>query len=579
MIKPDFGIWFILIALLPWGLRIISRRIPYKRTSLDWLIAVFLVTTWIGYWAAYDKATAWNKAWLIMTAVLLYYALVAQPEKNWSRLTFLIFCGAICISGYFFLTHDFIAAPRKLELVNRIGSWLMGFRPRTGWAPIHPNYVAGLAAITAPFILYNVRNGGSIINRRTIPFYILVLIGLGIIFSALIMTTSRGAVMAIVSGLGIWLLWQVVRLNGIRNRVRIDALFPSSVLIYLSVVIAFIYFGPANSGNTLSGNYYYGNGGRLELLSRSFYLLWDFLFTGGGLGAFPGLYSHYLLNIPFFNVPNSHNLFLDVAIETGLFGGLSYALMYLASIWLVSKSLIKAKTIRAITINGILLFSLIVAVVHGMVDNYLFNGNGTILSLFLVALAMLATQGKHLGQPATLKLDFRIAGIGLLFITLLFVLFSKNILSAWYANLGSVMMSQVELEEFPNSGWTGSSIASSLEDAENALRSSLQFDSNNRTANQRLGMIAMVTQNFESASQYLETAYHVAPGHRGIVKSLGYCYVWLGEMEKAEQILLRIPEAREELDVYIWWWGTQGRTDLSDKASTMHFELESSAIQ
>jgi len=567
MIRPDSGIWFILIALLPWGLRIVAGRFPFKRTSLDWLIAIFLVTAWVGYWAAYDKATAWNKLWLIVTAVLFYYALVAQPKENWYGLTILIFCVGVGISGYYFLTHDFIVAPRKLEFVNRIGSWLMDIRPQTGWAPIHPNYVAGLAAITAPFILYPVLETRGGISRRTVPFYIFFLIGSGIIFFALIMATSRGVVLAIVSGLGVWLLWRLMHLNGIRNRIKIDALFPSIVLIFLFVIIVFLFIGPAKSSSIFSGNYYYGDGSRAELLSRSLYLLWDYPITGGGLGAFPGLYSQYILNIPFFNVPNSHNMFLDVAIELGLLGGLSFVLLYLASIWLVSRSIEQEKTNKTPMLNWILLYSLTVAVVHSMVDDYLFNGNGTFLSLFLVALSVLVTQGKYLNKPVASNLYRRIFAIGLIVMAFTLVFYSKNIISVWDANQGSVLMSQVELDGFPNNGWAGPAIVSNLSDSEIVLRSSLQFAPNNRTANQRLGMISMLRQNFESASEYLETAYKVTPDHRGIVKSLGYCYVWLGDLEKAELFLSRIPEAQEELDVYIWWWDTQGRGDLSGNAA------------
>jgi hypothetical protein len=28
-------------------------------------------------------------------------------------------------------------------------------------------------------------------------------------------------------------------------------------------------------------------------------------------------------------------------------------------------------------------------------------------------------------------------------------------------------------------------------------------------------------------------------------------------------MLAEIPEAEQEMSVYIWWWGTQGRPDLS----------------
>jgi hypothetical protein len=427
--------------------------------------------------------------------------------------------------------------------------------------------VAGLAAITTPFILYPALEFRKKIDWHVVLFYSFALIGLGIVFFALVMATSRGAVMAIASGLGAWLLWQFLNLDGIRNRIRNDAFFPSIVLIYLCGIIAFLYIGPANSGSLFSGNYYYGDGSRLELLSRSLYLLWDYPITGGGLSAFPGLYSQYLLNIPFFNVPNSHNMFLDVAIEMGLLGGISFALMYLVSIWLVSRALTQKNRNSTQVLNWILLFSLIVAVVHGMVENYLFNSNGTILSLFLVAFSVSVTQKEHSGKPAISKSYRRIAGLWLVVLVLLIFLFSKNIVSTWYANLGSVLMAQVELDGFPDKGWAGPDILSEMDDAENALHSSLQFAPNNRTANQRLGMIAMLRQDFESASEYLETAYQIAPDHRGIVKSLGYCYVWLGDFENAALLLSGIPEAQEELDVYSWWWDTQGRGDLSDNAA------------
>jgi tetratricopeptide (TPR) repeat protein len=140
-------------------------------------------------------------------------------------------------------------------------------------------------------------------------------------------------------------------------------------------------------------------------------------------------------------------------------------------------------------------------------------------------------------------------------------------------------MSQVELDGYPNSGWAGSKIVSRLVDAEAALRSSLQLNPSNRTANQRLGMISMLRGDFLSAAAYLEKANQEAPNHRGIIKSLGYCYVWSGNLEKAHIFLSKIPEAGDELDVYVWWWGVQGRDDLSANASLMISSLSSASQQ
>jgi lipopolysaccharide biosynthesis regulator YciM len=139
----------------------------------------------------------------------------------------------------------------------------------------------------------------------------------------------------------------------------------------------------------------------------------------------------------------------------------------------------------------------------------------------------------------------------------------------WYANLGAVQMSQVELKDFPTGQWATSQIVPSLEQADTTLQSVLHSEPRNQTANYRLGLISMLRQDFRAAAVNLETAYQEAPNHRGVIKSLGYCYVWLGELEKAQTLLDQIPEAQHEMEVYIWWWETQGRPDLSERASLM----------
>ena len=95
MLIPRFGIAFSLIALLPWVLRFLAGHFPFQRTPFDWLIAIFLATAWVSYWAAYDKSAAGIKFWLIVSAVLLYYALSAQPKQNLVFLSFLSFCFAL----------------------------------------------------------------------------------------------------------------------------------------------------------------------------------------------------------------------------------------------------------------------------------------------------------------------------------------------------------------------------------------------------------------------------------------------------------------------------------------------------
>jgi tetratricopeptide (TPR) repeat protein len=157
-------------------------------------------------------------------------------------------------------------------------------------------------------------------------------------------------------------------------------------------------------------------------------------------------------------------------------------------------------------------------------------------------------------------------------VTILVLNFNKTV-SLLYANLGAVQMSRVELKYFPTNHWATAEIVPELETADSSLRSALRFDPDNRTANHRLGLIAMLRGDFESAAGYLEVALEQAPEHRGIVKSLGYSYAWLGDFDKAQRLLSEIPEANDELGIYVWWWDVRGRQDLSAKAGQLVSQL------
>jgi tetratricopeptide (TPR) repeat protein len=142
----------------------------------------------------------------------------------------------------------------------------------------------------------------------------------------------------------------------------------------------------------------------------------------------------------------------------------------------------------------------------------------------------------------------------------------NSLLSTWYADLGAVQMSQVELADFPSGRWDDGSQIAALTPAENLFQKALQLNPNNRTAHHRLGLIALLNRDFPTALAHLQKAYHLDPSHRGIRKTLGYTYVWAGHPEQAARLLVDIPEAGQELSIYIRWWRAQSRPDLSARA-------------
>ncbi len=77
---PAAGLWPVLISAIPFGARLFIDRPLFHAGLVDGLLAVFLVTALIGYWAAYDQTAAWMKLCLLVAGILLYYAISTQPE-------------------------------------------------------------------------------------------------------------------------------------------------------------------------------------------------------------------------------------------------------------------------------------------------------------------------------------------------------------------------------------------------------------------------------------------------------------------------------------------------------------------
>jgi O-antigen ligase len=570
---PEVWLWCLSILLIPRVIRVAARAKSIRPQGNDWLLAVFLVSACAGYWAAYDREAASTKLMFLAASILLYYAIRAQPEVNLAWISSTVFCIGVGVSVYFFLTHDFIESPRKLEFVNAIGRRIMQIRPSMGWEPIHPNYVSGIAAITSPFIIYPFTKLRGRRGRWLLQG--MILIGLALVGSALIMATSRGILLAVASAAGVWVLWRFVPRGRINSRLGNETFFPFLVILFLIAVAVILYLGPAGMVGSAADSVAYGQGTRAEVFARSAYLVADFPFTGGGLGAYPALYSQYLLAIPYFYLPNAHNLFLDVFIEQGIPGGLAFLLLYAAGIWQAALAVIRAETHPMRVFSWIALAVLVVAFIHGLVDDYLYYGRGSILALVPLAVAVIPGQPRSKPGRTPRWFERQAAQVVAFGMAGLLILNLGQLKSAWYSNLGAVQMARVELKGFPTGQWAGADLVPALATAETSLIAAVEVDPTNRTANHRLGLIAMLHQDFSTAAEYLKTANAQAPGHRGIMKALGYCYIWLGEYNKAQIQLAGIPEAANELDAYVWWWQVQGRSDLSERASAMRSKLYS----
>jgi tetratricopeptide (TPR) repeat protein len=338
---------------------------------------------------------------------------------------------------------------------------------------------------------------------------------------------------------------------------------------------------------------------RAEIYPQSWLLAQETPYTGGGLAAFPALYSTYIRVIPFnafLNEDTGNNAYLNLLVEQGWLGALSYtALLFVALGVAVWRYAWVKNEYRSFVLAGILGLGFVL--LQGFAHATLVASRAIPALLIPAGLALSGLDRTRIGsnpsgsdsswdiihQVRSLSRPWKLTSV--LFLVIIFAtsLFANrnslisirnSLLSTWYADLGAVYMSRTELANFPSGAWDDGSQVAALTPAENLLQKALQLNPNNPTAHHRLGLIALLNRDFPTALAHLEKAHHLDPSHRGIRKSLGYTYVWTEQFDLARQMLAQIPEAPEELGVYVWWWTTQSRPDLSARAKEAALILE-----
>ena len=580
---PELNAWPLLLGLMPWGIRIAAGHPPIQRTPLNIPLLLFVLTAIVGVWAAYDRETALGKFWIIVSAVLLFFALANQPRANlWLIAGTVGFLG-FALACFFLLSHDWGEAAVKFETINQVSTRWMTIRPFSFPSKIHPNGAAGIMAMTIPFIL---ALGLYSWRKRNVIIVILAAIAFPLATFGLWLTSSRGAWGALGAVLLCWLFWEGSGVIAKRIQLKQGVLFAIalSLVLLFSLVMVLLSPGPLDSLRNNGG--YASLDSRQQLARDAIYLVEDFPITGGGLGSFPGLYSQYILVVPFFNLINSHNIFLDAALEQGVLGAVLLIIIFLVTAYLLIRYLTQAslKSNPSHLLALALLSGLGVVSIHGLVYDVLYGNRGSTLVFLFSGLTMGLIRmeaAPNSQESVTERLRRHIKRYlgqrsgGIIVVGLLILVFGSGFslrdifLGTWYANLGAVELARVELETWPTNEWGVMTSETELDSLEKNFHRALVHQPDQRTAHYRLGLIAMMRQDFSTAVSHLGQAYAHAIGHHGIKKNLGFSYVWHGDYESAKTYLTDIPEAKEELSVYVWWWGTQGRSDLSLKAEHM----------
>ncbi len=546
------------LAALPQAALLLQGRRPFTRTPVAWLLLLFILSAVVGLWAAYDRQLALARLRLLLVGALLFDAAaeVRSQDRAWPMVG-LAGLSAV-LAGVFLLDQPLTAV---LELDPRFAT--------------SPNSIGGMLAATIPFAAALLL---STFDRRSFGWALCALAALGLGAAGLWLTGSRGGLVALALASALTVSLPIAQRLQIKYGVRpiIGGLAFGLVLL----VLAGIWLVPGAS-NALR-DWMIGDetaGSRLGLYRNSLSLASEVFMLGGGLSSFPGLYSRYLLLIPYFFLGHAHNLYLDLLIEQGALGLASATALILGTIAALLLSFrpdLRGRW-REHLFAGATMASLLAIWLHGWIDDPLYPSAGLPLMTLLLGLAWSpaalagvnggATQTWHPGAVAR-RLPGWIFG-GLATLALVVFLLSVNVRAAAWANLGVIHMARGELVDWPAAAPDRNIDRSWLELAGQAFERALVHDPENATAHYHLGLLAGGKQNFAQAREHLEAAFAEAPGHRGVVKALGYSLAWTGELESAATLLEQIPEAAAELESYSWWWATQGRDDLASLAAEL----------
>jgi O-antigen ligase len=557
----EIGPWPLILALAPWAFRLVRVGRPTRRTPLDLPLLLFLLTAGVGVWSAYDRQPAWSKFWLIVGGVLLYYALVnAEPIAD-ARAWLLAFFGA-GVALYFLATHDWDTYPAKFDALTRLGRALQVPLPTLPGHHLHPNVAGGIMTMMLPFAVW----AAAVAWRGVWPAphpaaparWLTLVAGLGsfgLTLFGVVMSSSRGAWVALGGALLLASLWAVSALLSRGSAARRSWIFP--VLLLLALLVA-LGIGAAWPGGlaamlaTLPGPDV--GTGRVELLRNSLTLVRDYPFIGAGLGSFQMLYSTYVLMTHVGFSIHSHNLFLNVSVELGLLALLALTWMWLLFAAAAWRGLMGPVTRPGRGALGAAILSLMVVLTHGLVDDVLFGSRAVLLLFIPLAFAVpfFPRWKRQARRWVALALP-----LGVVLVLALALVWQSSLLSLIYSNLGAVHQSQTELAVYTWPQWPIQDAVRRAVDLGRPIgefERALQLQPRNVTANRRLGMIELSLGDYEGALGHLEAAHDAEPWNEINRRLLGEALIVNGQPQEGAALWDTVSNEQRQLEARAYWY-------------------------
>jgi putative inorganic carbon (HCO3(-)) transporter len=356
MVYPRALLGAVGIGVFFWFVRRFASGRFTVRTPVDVGVLLLLLMIPVTLWATALPSITYPQVYRLLTGVLLFYAMVNWTRTN-SRLRWMV-AGAILASFFLALFATISVEWTQQKLLFLPASLYDRFMLLVN-DTVHRNVMAGNLIILFPISLGLLLFAWKELRGWT--RFLLIIVACTV-FGILILTQSRGAIVAL--GVGLILLI-VLRWKWGWIAIPISLTAIGGIITLLG---ADKFLGLLSSGVSLEGVE-----GRLEVWSRAIYMIQDFPFTGVSLGLFGDVADTLY---PFFlaapgSVPHAHNLFLQVAVDLGLPGLIAWASILIGvivSAWQIYRIGRRQSSAWLIGLGAGFLGTQIVLLVHGIFD-------------------------------------------------------------------------------------------------------------------------------------------------------------------------------------------------------------------
>jgi len=391
--RGDFLPWLIGLPLvaLPWVLRWVYVGRPTQRTPFDLGMTLFILGAILGLYPSIDWPASAARLSGVLGSLALFYLLVNNMSTR--RLPFYV-AGTILVA-----TGAMLYVMSLMGFMYPDGPISRGLRPLLFWFDqfprpradvfdanqrffIHPNGLADFAVLLVPLL------SGLTLSWGTRLLRLLSAIGALTLILLLLATGSRGGIIGLAAGL--------LFMAGIAGR----RYWP--VLGLLAGLVLALLFGGFVGKGTDAGRLLQSQ--TLESREAVWQDYWplaeEFPYTGAGLGMKNTALTYALyqsLTNPY-EIPHSHNLYLQTYLEQGILGALGLLLISGAAgitFWRLRR--VSQRPYRAVALGSLGAF--IGLSVHGMFDAVGASNLGT--AMLMVPLGLAAAVHSLAGRRKT----------------------------------------------------------------------------------------------------------------------------------------------------------------------------------